>query len=77
MNKNGRNDIDVPIYVQPINDPPVINVPPFLILDDLTDGILIFDRRDNSISIGDPDLVNFPGNGSKMLCKNGTATLRS
>ncbi|KAL0376426.1 UNVERIFIED_CONTAM: protein GAMETE EXPRESSED 2 [Sesamum calycinum] len=68
INRNGRNDIDVPIYVQPINDPPVINIPSFVILDGMSDGVLIFgERRDKIDFIGDPDLLNFPGNRSSFL----------
>ncbi|KAL0414762.1 UNVERIFIED_CONTAM: protein GAMETE EXPRESSED 2 [Sesamum radiatum] len=68
INRNGRNDIDVPIYVQPINDPPVINIPSFVILDGMSDGLLIFgERRDKIDFIGDPDLLNFPGNRSSFL----------
>lgn len=62
INRNGRNDIDVPIYVQPINDPPVINTPPFVVLDDMSDGVLIFgEHRDKFDFIVDPDLSSFPG----------------
>ncbi|KAK4425879.1 protein GAMETE EXPRESSED 2 [Sesamum alatum] len=68
INRNGRNDIDVPIYVQPINDPPVINIPSFVILDGMNDGVLIFgEQRDNFDFIGDPDLLNFPGTRSSFL----------
>ncbi|KAL2229739.1 UNVERIFIED_CONTAM: Protein GAMETE EXPRESSED 2 [Sesamum indicum] len=68
INRNGRNDIDVPIYVQPINDPPVINIPSFVILDRMSDGVVIFgERRDKIDFIGDPDLLNFPGNRSSFL----------
>ncbi|GFQ03406.1 protein gamete expressed 2 [Phtheirospermum japonicum] len=68
INKNGKNDINVPIYVQPINDPPIINIPSFIILDDMRDGILIFgDQTDKFDFIADPDLQNFPGNRSRFL----------
>lgn len=62
INKNGRNDIDVPIYVLPINDPPVINTPSFVILDDTSDGVLVFGKQGRNFNfIEDPDLLNFPG----------------
>ncbi|KAE9598911.1 putative immunoglobulin-like protein [Lupinus albus] len=63
-NKNGENSLGVPISVDPINDPPYIRVPYYIILrrsDE--DKTLIFDKqKDNfNFSIGDPDLLNFPG----------------
>lgn len=64
MNRNGINDIEVPIFVEPINDPPFINVPEFIILEEKGDEeeLLIFDRqRDEfNFTVGDPDLL-FPG----------------
>lgn len=48
--------------MQPINDPPFINVPSFVILDEKNDEAPIFARqRDKFDFIGDPDLQNFPG----------------
>ncbi|KAL2464204.1 Protein GAMETE EXPRESSED 2 [Forsythia ovata] len=68
INKNGKNNLDVPVYVQPINDPPFINVPSFVILDEKHDEAPIFGRqRENFDFIGDPDLLNFPGNWSRFL----------
>ncbi|XP_022864989.1 protein GAMETE EXPRESSED 2 isoform X1 [Olea europaea var. sylvestris] len=68
INKNGKNDLNVPVYVQPINDPPFINVPSFVILDEKNDEAPIFARqRDKFDFIGDPDLQNFPGNWSRFL----------
>ncbi|KAI3505114.1 hypothetical protein L1887_27025 [Cichorium endivia] len=68
INRNGKRDLDVPIIVNPINDPPFINVPEFIMLGNVTEdeGFLIFDsQRDNfTFSIGDPDLLHFPGNKS-------------
>ncbi|KVH88614.1 Filamin/ABP280 repeat-like protein [Cynara cardunculus var. scolymus] len=64
INKNGRNNLDVPVSVKPINDPPFINVPEFIILKNETEdkGILIFDRQLDkfNFSIGDPDHLHFP-----------------
>ncbi|GJY30420.1 protein gamete expressed 2 isoform X1 [Tanacetum coccineum] len=63
---NGHNDLKVQIIVEPINDPPFINVPNFIILENEKEdkGFLLFDReRDKfNFSIGDPDLLHFPGN---------------
>ncbi|KAF8392567.1 hypothetical protein HHK36_022912 [Tetracentron sinense] len=69
-NKNGIYDADVPVYVEPINDPPFIHAPEFIILEKSNeDGSLIFDsKRDKfEFSIGDPDLLNFPGNESHFV----------
>ncbi|CAA0817518.1 Protein GAMETE EXPRESSED 2 [Striga hermonthica] len=67
MNKNGRNDLDVPIYVQPINDPPFINIPSFIVMDDLSDGVLVFGQQGGKFDfIVDPDVENFPGNRSRF-----------
>ncbi|CAK9170054.1 unnamed protein product [Ilex paraguariensis] len=70
MNNNGVNDLDVPIFVEPINDPPFINVPAFIILAGKEkEEMLIFDRQKDKFdfTIGDPDLLNFPGNESQFL----------
>lgn len=64
MNRNGKNDLDVPIFVEPINDPPFIDVPKFITLKEkrTEEGLLIFDKKRDkfNFSIGDPDLL-FPG----------------
>ncbi|XP_058212496.1 protein GAMETE EXPRESSED 2 [Rhododendron vialii] len=71
MNENGVNHVDVPIFVEPMNDSPFINVPKLVVLGEKNDeeGLLIFDRQTNKFdfSIGDPDLINFPGNDSHFL----------
>ncbi|OIW14092.1 hypothetical protein TanjilG_11437 [Lupinus angustifolius] len=69
-NKNGENSLGVPISVDPINDPPYIRAPYYIILrrsDE--DKTLIFDKeKDNfNFSIGDPDLLNFPGGEGDFL----------
>ena len=65
MNKNGENDLDVPIFVEPMNDPPFINVPHLIVLENKKDedGMLIFDIEKDKFDffVGDPDLLNFPG----------------
>ena len=62
-NKYGMNAIEVPIIVDPINDPPFIRVPYFIILKGNKEESLIFDKKlDNfNFSIEDPDLLTFPG----------------
>ncbi|KAL3505706.1 hypothetical protein ACH5RR_031088 [Cinchona calisaya] len=69
MNRNANNILKVPVMVEPINDPPFINVPAFIFLEDSGDEVLIFDRQRDKFdfSIGDPDLLNFPGNRSHFL----------
>ncbi|KAA8548952.1 hypothetical protein F0562_000636 [Nyssa sinensis] len=71
MNKNGINNLNVPIFVEPINDPPFVNTPEFIILEKKSseEGFLIFDRQRDKFdfSIGDPDFPNFPGNASHFL----------
>nr|XP_027120821.1 protein GAMETE EXPRESSED 2-like [Coffea arabica] len=68
MNRNGKNSVKVPVFVEPINDHPFINAPAFIFLEDSGD-VLIFDRKKDKFdfSIGDPDLPNFPGNRSHFL----------
>lgn len=55
--------MDVQLFVDPINDPPFIHVPEFIILKSNEDESLIYDpERDKfEFSIGDPDLDGFPG----------------
>ncbi|XP_062175751.1 protein GAMETE EXPRESSED 2-like isoform X3 [Alnus glutinosa] len=62
-NKNGKNDLDVPVFVDPINDPPFIHVPEIIILKGNEDESLIFDRERDKFEfyVGDPDLLNFTG----------------
>ncbi|XP_010259486.1 PREDICTED: protein GAMETE EXPRESSED 2 isoform X2 [Nelumbo nucifera] len=66
MNKNGANDAQVVVSVEPINDPPFIHAPEFIMLEeDNNDGLLKRDQFD--FLIGDPDLQHFPGNESYFL----------
>jgi len=57
--------LDVPIYVEPTNDPPFINAPNFIILenDKENKGFVIFDRQRDTFnfSVGDPDYLFYPG----------------
>ncbi|KAL9282862.1 putative immunoglobulin-like protein [Arabidopsis thaliana] len=68
-NKNGINHLDVPVFVEPVNDPPFINVPQHIMLESNGNESLIFhpERDKFNFSVGDPDLVNFPGGESHFL----------
>ncbi|CAI9089753.1 OLC1v1024385C1 [Oldenlandia corymbosa var. corymbosa] len=70
MNRNGMNNVKVPIFVDPINDPPFVSAPPFIFLQDSGDDqVLIYDRKRDKFDfvVGDPDLLNYPGNRSHFL----------
>lgn len=62
-NRNGVNNLDVPVFVEPINDPPFIHAPEYIILKSNEDKSLIYDREKDKFEfcIGDPDLLAFPG----------------
>ncbi|XVE65590.1 hypothetical protein DITRI_Ditri08aG0012400 [Diplodiscus trichospermus] len=68
-NRNGVNDLDVPVVVQPINDPPYVNIPEFIMLKSTRGESLLFNKEKDTFqfSIGDPDLLNFPGGESGFL----------
>ncbi|ESQ32377.1 hypothetical protein EUTSA_v10005444mg, partial [Eutrema salsugineum] len=68
-NKNGINQLDVPVFVEPVNDPPFINVPHYIMLESNGEESLIFHRETDkfNFSVGDPDLANFPGGESHFL----------
>ncbi|KAK9726330.1 hypothetical protein RND81_05G206500 [Saponaria officinalis] len=71
-NKKGITDLNVTIQVEPVNDPPIIISPEYIILDENIGGgnaSLIFDKGRNNLEflIGDPDLLYFPGNKSQFL----------
>lgn len=65
MNKNGIQDAHVPVFVEPINDPPTIFAPQFIILEEkeTTARFQIFnkDRDAFNFSIADKDLNSFSG----------------
>ncbi|XP_058067826.1 protein GAMETE EXPRESSED 2 isoform X2 [Magnolia sinica] len=71
MNKNGIQDTHVPIFVEPINDPPFICVPEYILLEwkGTMDYLQIFDIQKDKFefSIGDPDFINFTGNKSHFV----------
>ncbi|KAK1293769.1 Protein GAMETE EXPRESSED 2 [Acorus calamus] len=63
-NKNGVREAYVPIFVEPVNDPPFLNVPEYIILEKKIskNGLWIIETPKNvEFSIGDPDLLHFPG----------------
>ncbi|GAB2295199.1 hypothetical protein Dimus_029374 [Dionaea muscipula] len=70
-NNNGVNYLNVSIMVQPVNDPPFINIPEYIILEgnDHGNGTFIYgNKRDKfEFLIGDPDFDNFPGEKSQFL----------
>lgn len=63
--------MDVPIFLEPINDPPFIHIPEFIILKSNEDESLIYDSERDKFEffIGDPDLQAFSGM-FKILCLN-------
>uniref|UniRef100_A0A7N0UQ31 GEX2 N-terminal Ig-like domain-containing protein n=1 Tax=Kalanchoe fedtschenkoi TaxID=63787 RepID=A0A7N0UQ31_KALFE len=68
-NKNGINDVKVPVLVEPVNDPPFIQVPDYIILKQVSNATRIFVNDSNKLEfiIGDPDVLNFPGGESQFL----------
>ncbi|KAL7609547.1 hypothetical protein Lser_V15G13885 [Lactuca serriola] len=42
MNKHGKHDLDIPVIVNPRNDPPFINVPEFIMLENVTEDNIHF-----------------------------------
>lgn len=71
MNRNGIEDAKLPIFVEPINDPPVILAPKSIFLGEKEsrEGYQIFDKQRDpfEFSIVEPDLRSFPGNKSHLL----------
>lgn len=65
MNKNGVEAAHVSVFVEPINDPPIINAPKFITLrrKEASDKMQIFDKQRDAFefSIGDMDIFSFPG----------------
>ncbi|XP_033140525.1 protein GAMETE EXPRESSED 2 isoform X4 [Brassica rapa] len=68
-NKNGINQLDVPVFVEPVNDPPFINVPHYIMLESNGTESLIFHKETDkfNFSVGDSDLAGFPGGESHFL----------
>ncbi|OVA13441.1 Filamin/ABP280 repeat-like [Macleaya cordata] len=69
MNKNGIHDTHVPLFVEPINDPPFIHVPEFIILEKGNPySSRIFEDTDKfEFAVGDPDIFCFPGTESHFV----------
>lgn len=64
MNKNGIQDARVPIIVEPINDPPFIRAPEYVILEKKGSAEysqIVGKQALFEFSVEDPDLLNFPG----------------
>ncbi|CAO2817709.1 unnamed protein product [Amaranthus hypochondriacus] len=69
-NKNGATDLNITIFVEPVNDPPFILTPKYIVVEeDEVGGSLIFEKKRNKFEflIGDPDLLHFAGNKSDFL----------
>ncbi|PON88358.1 1,4-alpha-glucan-branching enzyme [Trema orientale] len=68
-NTNGVNNMDVPVFLDPINDPPFINIPEFIILKSNEEESLIYDSERDKFKflIGDPDLQGFSGDDSFFM----------
>lgn len=65
MNANGVETAHVSVFVDPINDPPAIHVPKFILLakEEASNGVQIFDKQRDAFefSVGDADIFSFPG----------------
>ncbi|KAM0843659.1 hypothetical protein ACQ4PT_057575 [Festuca glaucescens] len=70
-NRNGIEHAKLNIFVQPINDPPVILAPKSIFLGgkESREGYQIFDKQRDpfEFSIVEPDLRRYPGNKSHLL----------
>lgn len=66
MNENGVQEARVPVFVEPINDPPIISAPKFISLarKEGNNGLQIFDKQRDAFEflIMDSDIFNFVGN---------------
>lgn len=64
-NRNGRQHDNLHVYVEPINDPPVILAPKSIFLGgkESIDGYKIFDKHRDpfEFSVVDPDFRWYPG----------------
>ncbi|CAM0951444.1 unnamed protein product [Alopecurus aequalis] len=70
-NRNGIEHAELHIFVEPINDPPVILAPKSIFLGgkESREGYQIFDKQRDpfEFSIVEPDLRRYPGNKSHLL----------
>lgn len=62
-NSNGKNDIEIGVLVDPINDPPFIHAPKSILLKSHGSESRLYDKNVDKFefTVGDPDLQNFPG----------------
>ncbi|XP_072977217.1 protein GAMETE EXPRESSED 2 [Typha angustifolia] len=71
MNKNGIQDAHLPVFVAPINDPPIIHAPMSIVLRgrESSDRYQIFDKQRDvfEFSVIEPDIFSFPGNKSHFM----------
>ncbi|WOL12428.1 protein GAMETE EXPRESSED 2 isoform X1 [Canna indica] len=71
MNENGIQEAHVSVFVEPVNDPPIINAPKFISLTrkEGKNGMQIFDKQRDvfEFSIMDPDMFKFSGNKSHFV----------
>ncbi|XP_073002340.1 protein GAMETE EXPRESSED 2 [Typha latifolia] len=71
MNKNGIQDAHLPVFVAPINDPPIIHAPMSIVLRgrESSDKYQIFDKQRDvyEFSVIEPDIFSFPGNKSHFM----------
>ena len=63
MNKHGKHDLDIPVIVNPRNDPPLINVPEFIMLENVTKDDIHFPGH-----IHFPGILQFTRNNNVLLC---------
>lgn len=70
-NKNGLQDSHVPVFVKPINDPPKIHAPKFIMLrgNETSIGFQIYDKHKDTFefSVTDSDIFHYAGNRSHLL----------
>ncbi|RRT46389.1 hypothetical protein B296_00054487 [Ensete ventricosum] len=68
MNENGVQEARVPVFVEPINDPPIISAPKFISLarKEGNNRLQIYDKQRDAFEflIMDSDIFNFVGNKS-------------
>ncbi|KAF4355647.1 hypothetical protein F8388_013064, partial [Cannabis sativa] len=68
-NRHGVNNLNIPVFLDPINDPPFIHIPEFIILKSNEDESLVYDSKRDKFEffIGDPDIQSFSGYKSQFM----------
>ncbi|KAL8171421.1 hypothetical protein V2J09_023225 [Rumex salicifolius] len=70
-NENAANDVYITVSVDPVNDPPYIRAPEYIVLEYNGEGkgssIYKKEKDEFEFMIGDPDFSNFPGDKSQFL----------